>query len=126
MACRPATTSKSISPAVRLGNRAGEDIGGGEVTEETPTEEVTEPPVDTRPEEVTEPSADTFSLSIFSVDENNNPLTGACFGVDGVGEQCDDDADSVVTFAGLQNGDYTNPRMKQPRRADTTAPIPRA
>ena len=63
-------------------------IGSGEVTQETPTEvvteppvnapteEVTEPPIDTPTEEVTEPSADTFSLSIFSVDENNNPLTG--------------------------------------------------
>ncbi len=94
-------------------------IGSGEVTQETPTEvvteppvnapteEVTEPPIDTPTEEVTEPSADTFSLSIFSVDENNNPLTGACFSIDGIGEQCDDDADSVVTFTGLQNGDYT-------------------
>jgi uncharacterized surface anchored protein len=71
-------------------------------TEEAPTEQPTEEPTAT-----TEPEAGSFSLALYAVDENSNPLVGGCYALEGAGEACDDDNDSVVTFNDLANGGYT-------------------
>lgn len=115
------STSVQLSPG---GNSAQVQVslGGGEPTEEVteePTEEVTEEPT----EEVTEPSQETYTLSLYAVDESNNPLTGACYSIDGYGEQCDDDQDSVVNFTDLPDGNYTVTETTTPDSYNTVDPF---
>ncbi len=104
-------------------------LGGEEPTEEIteePTEEVTEEVTEEPTEEETEiviPEAATYALSLFAVDDQNNPLIGACYSIDGFGEQCDDDQDSVVTFTGLPNGSYTVTETRAPEGYNTADPF---
>ncbi len=49
-------------------------------------------------------------------------LPGACFSVDGVGQQCDDDQDGVVTFNDVPLGSYNVSSTQAPQGYDNIQP----
>ncbi|MEZ4495510.1 MAG: SpaA isopeptide-forming pilin-related protein [Thermomicrobiales bacterium] len=96
-------------------------ISGGAIEEPTeePSAEATEVPTDEPTAEVDE----TFTLSLFLVDLDRNAVFGGCVQVDGVGDGCDDDFDSVISFPDVPNGTYQAVVTQAPDGYEPAEPV---
>ena len=85
--------------------------GGGEVTPpegETPTQTEAETPT----EQVT---PELGSMTLFTVDENGNPVPNVCYTVSNYGDvQCDEDGDGDMGLTDVPAGDYTAQQASVP------------
>jgi uncharacterized surface anchored protein len=104
----------TISGGGPQGDDAGDGGPQGDQQGDDQGEEPTEVVVDTQ---------DSFTLSLYIVDGNNNAQVGGCVDVQGVGSACDDDFDSVISFTGVPNGDYTVTTTVAPDGFEPTDPI---
>ena len=75
-------------------------------------------------EEPTAPGQQSATVSISATDQSGNLLPGACFQIDGVGQQCDDDFDGVVSFQDVPFGSYTVSAIQAPEGYENAQPSP--
>ncbi|HET9660204.1 MAG TPA: SpaA isopeptide-forming pilin-related protein, partial [Thermomicrobiales bacterium] len=102
----------SLSPGSNQAQATVEGVGGEEPPpQEEPSEEPTEPQ-----------QAATATITLIAVDQNGSPLPGACFSIDGVGQQCDDDQDGLTTFNDVPLGNYNVSSTQAPQGYENVQP----
>jgi uncharacterized surface anchored protein len=101
----------NLSPGFNQAQATVQGVGGEEPPQEEPTQEPTQPE---------QPS--TATVTFVSVDQNGNPLPGACIQIDGVGQQCDDDQDGLITFSDVPLGSYNLSSTQAPQGYENIQP----